>query len=68
MFKEHDLANMALTIEQREEYLDIWAKMPYFSILQLVLSLADRSRLEGCMYVLRSAGSEVFHPPLLMRG
>lgn len=68
MFKEYELANVALTMTQREEYLQIWAKQPYYSILQFVLSLADRSRLEGCMYALRSPGSEVFHPQLLMRG
>lgn len=59
MFRESELANIALTIEQREEYLSLWAKQPYFSILQCVLALADRSKLEGCMWGLRMPGSEV---------
>jgi hypothetical protein len=68
MFKELEMANISLTIEQREEYLGIWAKQPYFSILQLVLGLTDRSRLQGCMYVLSPAGSEVRRLQLLMGG
>ena len=45
MFNEQQLANAALSIEQREAYLGMWAKQPYFSILQLVLALTDRTRL-----------------------
>jgi hypothetical protein len=59
MFREQELANIALSLEQREDYLALWAKQPYFSVLQGVLALADRTRLEGCMWALRTPGSEV---------
>lgn len=65
MFPEQELANMVLTIEQREEYLALWARQPFFSILQIVLALTDRARLQGCMWTLRKPDSEVGHPPLL---
>lgn len=55
------MANVALSIDQRESYLSIWAKHPYFQILQVVLQLTDRSRLQGVMYGLRAPGSEVGH-------
>jgi hypothetical protein len=65
MFREQDLANVALTVSEREAYLSIWAKQPYFAILQLVLGITDRGRLQGCMCGLRKPGSEVSYPPLL---
>jgi hypothetical protein len=68
MFAENEMANVALTIEQREAYLGIWAKQPYFRILQIVLGLTDRSRLQGVMRVFRATGSEVSHLQLSMGG
>jgi hypothetical protein len=60
------MANVNLTLDQRRSYLNMWARAPFFSIFQLVLGLADRSRLQGCMFPFRSRGSEVCHLQLRM--